>query len=83
MNEMISSIQVVNDNKQDLLDSLISSDKRLIVELEFVQNLSNMQYLHYLATNQVLSLLLHLYFILLSNNNQYIFNKNNNNNIVF
>jgi hypothetical protein len=62
---MTDTTLLINENMQDIINNEISSDKRLIVELEFVQNLSNMQYVYYLATNQVYVNIIYHYFILI------------------
>ena len=36
------------------IDSIVNPEERFIIELEFIQNLCNIQYLHYLATSGIL-----------------------------
>jgi mediator of RNA polymerase II transcription subunit 31 len=43
-----------NNNILQRIDSIVNPEERFIIELEFIQNLCNIQYLHFLATNGIL-----------------------------
>ena len=51
---MESDMNEDNNNVLKRIDSIIDPGERFIIELEFIQNLCNVQYLNFLATSGIL-----------------------------